>query len=123
MLQVEDVSKTFTLRAGRLFASPRTVRAVSHVSLTLRGGLDLTLDDYEADGATYGDPEDPDVIAYNSLFPSRTDSVAGAWADVIWKLGPRVELTPGVRLDLYQSNGAHAVGVARFAPEADVGHA
>lgn len=79
--------------------------------LTLRGGLDLTVDDYEADGAAYGDREDPDVAAYNSLFPSRTDSVAGAWADVIWKIGPRVELTPGVRLDLYHSGGAHAVGV------------
>ncbi|HSN99758.1 MAG TPA: TonB-dependent receptor [Candidatus Nanopelagicales bacterium] len=80
-------------------------------SATARAGIDLLFDAYEADGATYGDPEDPDIIAYNRLFPSRTDSVAGAWADLVWRLDPRVEITPGVRLDLYHSNGASAVGV------------
>jgi outer membrane receptor protein involved in Fe transport len=80
-------------------------------AVTLRGGLDLLFDGYEADPATYGDPEDPDVLAYDRLFPSRTDSVAGAWADVVWRVDPRFEITPGVRLDLYQSNGASAVGV------------
>ena len=77
---------------------------------TLRGGLDVMFDDYEAD-ASYGDPEEPGVEAYNRLFPSRADSVAGAWADAVWRPDPRIEITPGVRLDLYQSNGASAVGV------------
>lgn len=79
--------------------------------LTVRGGMDLLFDGYEADQATYGDPEDPDVAAYNELFPSRTDSVGTVWADVVWRLDPRVEITPGVRVDLFHSNGASAVGV------------
>jgi len=80
-------------------------------AVTLRSGINVTFDSYEADPAPYGDPEDPDVIAYNALFPSRTDAAAGAWADVIWQLGPRVELTPGIRVDLFHSGGASAVGV------------
>ncbi|WP_412759921.1 dipeptide ABC transporter ATP-binding protein [Methylobacterium litchii] len=52
ILQVETVSKTFTLRAGRLFASPRTVRAVSDVSLTLRGGRTLGLVGESGSGKT-----------------------------------------------------------------------
>ena len=79
--------------------------------VTLRSGVDLLFDDYEADPATYGDPEDPDVDAYNRLFPSRVDSVASAWADVVWQVGPRMEVTPGIRIDLFQSGGASAVGV------------
>jgi hypothetical protein len=80
-------------------------------AVTLRGGLTFDFDDYEADPAPYGDPQDPDVIAYNELFPSRTDGTAGAWAELDWQLTPRIELTPGVRVDLFHSGGASAVGV------------
>jgi len=79
--------------------------------VTLRSGIDLLFDDYEADNATYGDAEDPDVAAYNRLFPSRTDATAGAWAEVAWQIDPRLEITPGVRADLFHSGGASAVGV------------
>ena len=90
-------------------------------SVTLRSGIDLLFDDYEADPATYGDPEDPDVDAYNRLFPSRTDATASVWADVIWQLDPRMEITPGVRVDLFHSGGASAVGVdPRLAIRVDV---
>jgi hypothetical protein len=79
--------------------------------LTLRGGLDVMFDDYEADPATYGDPDDPDVGAYNRLFPPRTDAVAGVWTDAVWQVDPRIEVTPGVRLDLFHSGSASEVGV------------
>ncbi len=52
VLRVEKVSKTFTLRAGRLFASPRTVRAVADVSLTLNGGRTLGLVGESGSGKT-----------------------------------------------------------------------
>jgi TonB family protein len=78
---------------------------------TLRAGLDVTVDDYEADPAPYGDPEDPDVAAYNSLFPSRTDGAAGAWLDVVFRPDPRLEVTPGLRLDMYHSGTATAPAV------------
>ena len=79
--------------------------------VTLRGGFDLLFDDYKADTAPYGDPEDPDVDAYNRIFPSRVDSAAGAWADMVWQIDPRIEVTPGVRVDLFHSGGSSAVGV------------
>jgi len=77
--------------------------------LTLRAGFDMQLDDYRADQRRYTDPDDPDTRAYNNLFPPRSDSAAASWADVIWRLGSRVEITPGIRIDGYYSNGAKAV--------------
>jgi hypothetical protein len=77
--------------------------------ITLRGGFDLQIDNYTADERPYADPEDPDTLAYNALFPPRADTAAGAWTDVVWKLAPNLELTPGVRLDTFYSNGEKAV--------------
>ncbi len=52
ILRVEGVSKVFTLRSGRLFAKPRTVRAVSDVSLSLEGGRTLGLVGESGSGKT-----------------------------------------------------------------------
>ncbi len=52
ILKVEGVSKTFTLRSGRFFAKPRTVRAVSDVSLSLEGGRTLGLVGESGSGKT-----------------------------------------------------------------------
>ncbi|WP_231511681.1 TonB-dependent receptor plug domain-containing protein [Chondromyces apiculatus] len=90
-------------------------------NLTVRAGLDILFDGYEADQAAYGDREDPDVAAYNRLFPSRTDAVATAWADMVWQLDPRLQITPGVRTDIFHSGGAYEVGVdPRLQVRADV---
>lgn len=77
----------------------------------VRGGVNFEFDDYEADNAAYGDPDDPDVKAYNELFPSRTDGTVGAHVEVAWKVDPRIEITPGLRVDLFHSGGASAVGI------------
>ncbi|MDX2052408.1 MAG: TonB-dependent receptor [Polyangiaceae bacterium] len=44
-------------------------------------------------------------------FPSRSDVAMGVHADVVWKVAPRVTLTPGARLDYYSSDGASAVAL------------
>jgi hypothetical protein len=72
----------------------------------LRAGADVTVDGYTADSKTYADPEDPNTIRFNNLFPPRTDLALGTWADVVWKPTPQLEVTPGLRLDLYRSQGA-----------------
>jgi hypothetical protein len=86
---------------------------LSHVvneNVRLRGGADATLEAFRADTRPYSDPDDPDTKRFNALFPGRNDVTLGAWADVVFKYR-RWELTPGARIDLYQSGGVSAVGV------------
>jgi TonB family protein len=83
--------------------------ALSSVA-TMRGGADLTVDAYRADTRPYADPEDPDTIRFNGLFPPRNDVAVGGWTDVVFKFRG-VEVTPGVRVDLFRSGSASAVGV------------
>ena len=52
ILTVEGISKSFTLRAGRFFQKPRTVRAVSDVSLRLSAGQTLGLVGESGSGKT-----------------------------------------------------------------------
>ncbi|MDP4002922.1 ABC transporter ATP-binding protein [Methylobacterium sp. NEAU K] len=52
LLQVEGVSKSFTLRAGRLWQKPRIVHAVSDVSLSLAAGETLGLVGESGSGKT-----------------------------------------------------------------------
>lgn len=52
ILKVEGVSKTFTLRAGRIWDRPRLVRAVADVSLTLPAGRTLGLVGESGSGKT-----------------------------------------------------------------------
>lgn len=88
---------------------------------TVRAGADVQFDRYTADKSRWADPDDPDTHRYDALFPPRTDTALGAWADVVWKPVPRIEVTPGMRVDLYRSGGASAVGVdPRIAMRADV---
>jgi len=73
-----------------------------------RTGFDVLLDNYTADKKTYADPEDPDTNRFNDLFPPRTDTAAGIWTDVVWQASDRVEVTPGLRADVYGSGGETA---------------
>ena len=73
-----------------------------------RSGFDVTLDGYSSDSKTYADPEDPDTIRFNNLFPPRTDLAAGVWTDVVWNVTDRLEVTPGLRADVYESGGVSA---------------
>jgi hypothetical protein len=77
----------------------------------LRAGADGVLDAYSTSAPLYVDPEDPNVIAFNSLFPPRNDVAVGIWADVVLDVSPRFEVTPGVRADLFHSTGANKPSV------------
>ena len=76
-----------------------------------RAGTDVTVDGFTADQAKWADPEDPSTVQFNNLFPPRTDMAAGAWSDLVIQAGPRLELTPGLRADVYSSGGATALAL------------
>ena len=76
-------------------------------SLRVRGGAGLSLDRYGFRQNPTG-PNDPAVPS--TADPPPTNLTASAHADVIWRLGPRVELTPGLRFDLFASSRASAPG-------------
>ncbi|MBS2018204.1 MAG: energy transducer TonB [Deltaproteobacteria bacterium] len=86
----------------------------------LRGGADVVVDRYLADALTpYAD--DDDVVARQAkIFADRTDYAAGIRLDAVLLLDERMEVTPGIRLDRFESGGVSALGVdprisARFA--------
>ena len=78
---------------------------------TLHAGFDVEHDLYSSAPRPYADPDDPDVQAFDALFPPRADAVIGGWLDCELALDPRARLTPGLRLDAYYSNGEKAVAV------------
>lgn len=79
--------------------------------LRLRAGADITLDGFTVDRTAYGDPDDPGLQQFDELFPARTDVATGAWADVVWTPVRGVEVTPGLRVDVFGSGGETAFGV------------
>jgi len=90
-------------------------------ALTIRGGLDVQHDVYSSSEQQYVDPDDPQVEDFRSLFPPRNDAAAGAWLDLVWKMTPFFEVTPGVRVDGFFSNGAEAAAAdPRLAVVVDV---
>jgi hypothetical protein len=77
----------------------------------LRGGADVMLDAFGPSRLKYDDPNDPGVKQRNALFPQRNDVMLGAWADLVLDVTPAVEVTPGVRVNLFTSGNATALGV------------
>ncbi|PKN32061.1 MAG: energy transducer TonB, partial [Deltaproteobacteria bacterium HGW-Deltaproteobacteria-20] len=81
--------------------------------LWLRAGADVTIDVYDVvpPSRDDDDPEDDEREQFRDLFPTRTDAAFGAYISAAIAAAPRVTVTPGVRADLYHSDGATAVGV------------
>ncbi len=71
-------------------------------SVALRAGGDVTTDAYSATRPRYVDPDSPDALRAEQLFPPRRDLAGGLWADVVLTPHPRVEVTPGLRADLFR---------------------
>ncbi|MBX3233208.1 MAG: TonB family protein [Labilithrix sp.] len=81
-------------------ASPRVL---------LRAGTDLQMDTYDLQ--VVAGTLSPSAARVASFFPTRSDLVMGARGDAVIGVTNRLEITPGVRTDLYTSNGATAVGL------------
>lgn len=96
----------------KLFATRVFLHQPLHPRLVLRAGLDAQFDNYTADARRWADPEDPDTISYDNLFPPRFDSALGAYADLEWQIDTRVKVTPGVRFDIFRSGGSSATSVS-----------
>jgi len=76
----------------------------------LRGGADILAEAYRMEMGPYHDPDQPQTLDFNLLFPSRNDVTLGAWTDAVLKY-PGVTFTPGIRADLYRSGSVSAVGI------------
>lgn len=85
----------------------------------LRFGSDVTLDAYDVQFNSGG--LGPAAARAANLFPTRTDLASGARADLVLRLGGRLQITPGVRVDYYSSQGKSAVGIdPRFSTRLEV---
>jgi hypothetical protein len=76
-------------------------------TVRVRGGADLRLDQYgfaqgQAPSDHGGSPEGQ-VPSSATADPPPTNLESGGYADVVWRVGPRVEVVPGVRYDAFES--------------------
>jgi len=88
--------------AGRLEIDTRLSPA-----LRIRGGARVAWDAYGFTQSPTG-PNDPPVPS--TADPPPTNLAASAYLDVTWQVGPRLELTPGGRFELFASSRALAPG-------------
>ena len=79
-------------------------------TVRVRGGADVRVDDYgyvqgQAPTDQSGLPQSQ-VPASETADPPPTNIRGGAHADVVWRVAPRVEIVPGVRVDVFESTRA-----------------
>lgn len=77
--------------------------------LLVRAGTDLQLDNYDIQ--VVSGTLSPSIARVANFFPSRTDLAFGARADAVIGVTRGLEVTPGVRSDLFTSQGATALAV------------
>ncbi|MDF2695493.1 MAG: tonB family protein [Labilithrix sp.] len=82
-------------------------------TVRLRGGADARRDAYSFEEGVSPRPDEPPVPS--SVAPAPTNFTWGAHADVVWRLAPRVEIVPGIRVDVYESSRAQAPGSTKEA--------
>jgi hypothetical protein len=68
-------------------------------TVLLRAGADVTLDRYDLLGTTASAPAQ--VTLTDLLYPPHLDSAVGGYADVVWRIAPRVQIVPGLRADVF----------------------
>lgn len=74
-----------------------------------RGGADVQVDTFDVDGGTRDLAGGENGVA--SFFPSRNDIALGARADVVLDVTNRFQITPGLRADVFGSQGNAAAAV------------
>jgi hypothetical protein len=109
-----DASRDDRTRVTDLMAAARSEIDVPFgANLRVRCGTDVTLDHYSLDESSL----DYALL----LYPARNDVEAGVWSDVVWSPLPRLQLVPGVRADLFDSNRVAPLP-ALLPPGFDAGH-
>jgi hypothetical protein len=68
--------------------------------VTLRGGADITLDHYDLEVPTTSRQQRE---SSDSLYPPRNDLVMGMHLDAVIQAADRWEVTPGIRVDMFES--------------------
>ncbi|MFI5298420.1 MAG: TonB family protein [Polyangiales bacterium] len=108
-----DQTKVADQRNARdkMLATRLEVRHPLNGHVLIRGGADVTQDTYDTTLPQYTDPDNPDTVKANALFPARTDYAGGVWIDAVLTPTARVEVTPGVRADFFKSGDASATSV------------
>jgi TonB family protein len=74
--------------------------------VTLHAGADAVLDAFSTRLQGFADD-----VRFANLFGSREDVTGGAYADLVFQFPGGTEMTPGLRTDLYFSQGAVALSV------------
>lgn len=77
--------------------------------LILRAGTDLQMDNYDIQ--VVSGTLAPSIARIANYFPSRTDLAFGARADAVIGITKGFEVTPGIRSDLFTSQGATALAL------------
>ncbi|WP_129346603.1 TonB-dependent receptor plug domain-containing protein [Sorangium cellulosum] len=96
-------------RAGRarLVGARVELSAPASERITVRAGADAQLERFDIDiRENDGDHPSRNDRAFARLFTSREDLAAGLWADVVVRATPELEVVPGLRGDLFASDGA-----------------
>ncbi len=88
----------------------------AHKNVKLKLGADMSTDTFDVNSPDLVDEEDPAQAAedqkdFEDAFPLRTDIATGVWGEVAFKPEPWLTITPGLRVDVYVSDGASAVGI------------
>jgi TonB family protein len=95
----------------RSIAARTELRHAFTTRTLLRAGADVRLDHYTTATPKHVDPEDPEVVAFARANPGRTDRSAGVYGDLVLDVANGIEVTPGIRVDWYQSQSSDAVAV------------
>jgi outer membrane receptor for ferrienterochelin and colicin len=96
-------------------------RQTLHERMTLRAGGDVLFEtlaqndnsgrnDRAEDGAAIGGSSDDDGPNFG-LTRARRDLTSGLWADLVLAANPKLEITPGLRADLFVSGGRIALAL------------
>ena len=115
----DEDEEAFFVR-DRLVSVRETVEHRPDKKTLITVGSDLAIDYFDVQPPPL-DAEDPDDRErFDRFFPTRTDLATGLFSELSLEVERGITLTPGLRVDLYASDGAAAVAVepritARFA--------
>lgn len=95
----------------RMLSARSEVRHRPSRRVAIRAGTDVAVDSYDVQAPSFDIDEPEEQEIFDRLFPTRTDLAIGAYSDVSIEAARGVSVTPGLRLDLYASNGAALIGI------------